>query len=107
VLTNGSTFKLEGNCRGATSRRYPEIELQVPLIAIEDEIHARVNLGITNLAKSSDIGLPLGRIVSDVVVNDSRERIRSLRFHSFVRSRHTDANDLGAQLIFDFSVKND
>src|ERR1035441_7155831 len=69
VHSGASAVDAPGDAAGVGAGRDDKVVLQLALIAVEDEIHAGVDLGIVDLAVGRDAGAPVLGVVADEVAH--------------------------------------
>jgi len=71
------TVDLPCDAAGVGARGDHKVVLQLPLIAVEDQIHAGIDLGEVDFAKGLDAGVPFLGIVADQVADRAGLRIEA------------------------------
>src|ERR1700674_710749 len=68
INVGGSAFEAQRNLARLSARRNPEIVFELSLIAVVNQVNARVNRFILHAAKLRNVMTPFGRIVPNEVV---------------------------------------
>jgi hypothetical protein len=71
--------EVERDLRGISAGRDHEVVFQAALIAVVDEIHARVHVFVAHLVEAIDVALLLGRIVAAELPDAARLRLERPR----------------------------
>ncbi len=80
------------------SRCDVEIVFELSLVAVIDEVDARVDAGVMHLAIHGDARAPVGRVVADEVVQTARHLFAPLDLRLGARARQTHPQDAVALL---------